>query len=329
MNSAAFLHHVSVRFLSSLITPSPQQNKLLVLFYHQVLKEADPILYDEPDAEIFDWQMEVISKHFNVLPLAEAYGLMTRGQLPRRAICVTFDDGYANNFDVAYPILKKWNIPATFFIAVGFLDGGRMWNDTVIESIRRAEPGYLDFGKFGLSGYEISDESQRLDVIRKILGELKYLPARERMHKVESIAEYIGKDLPDHLMMRSEQVIELRKGGMDIGAHTVNHPILARLSQEEAEDEVISGRNYLKELLDEQITSFAYPNGVPGKDYTELHVDIVRRAGFRFAVSTAWGCATDRVDGYQLPRIGSWDRTPGWFSARLLRTYLDRNILAV
>lgn len=307
--------------------PSPQQNKLLVLFYHQVLKEADPILCDEPDAETFDWQMGVISKYFNVLPLSEAYELMIRGRLPRRAVCVTFDDGYANNIDVAYPILKKWNIPATFFIAVGFLDGGRMWNDTVIESIRRADQEYLDLSKFGLSGYEISDESQRLNVIREILNELKYLSVNERMHKVERIAEFIGKELPDHMMMRSEQVAELHKGGMEIGGHTVNHPILARLSSEEAESEIVSGKNVLYELLGDQVTSFAYPNGVPGKDYTGLHVDIVRRAGFRLAVSTAWGCATNRIDRYQLPRIGSWDRTPERFSLRLLRTYLDRNVL--
>lgn len=327
MNLAPLLHHISVRLLSSLIMPSPQQNKLLVLFYHQVLKEADPILCDEPDAETFDWQMGVISKHFNVLPLSEAHELMMRGRLPRRAVCVTFDDGYANNIDVAYPILKKWDIPATFFIAVGFLDGGRMWNDTVIESIRRADQGYLDFGKLGLSGYEISDESQRLNVTREILNELKYLSVSERMHKVECIAEFIGKELPDHMMMRSEQVVELHRGGMEIGAHTVNHPILARLSSEEAESEIVSGKNVLDELLGEQVTSFAYPNGVPGKDYTRLHVEIVRRAGFRLAVSTSWGCATNRIDRYQLPRIGSWDRTPERFSLRLLRTYLDRNVL--
>src|SRR5688500_10667438 len=108
--------------------------KLSILIYHRVHAEVDPIFPAEVDAKQFGLQLNWIKSLFNVLPLDEAIEALEQNRLPARTAAITFDDGYADNTEVALPILKKHNLSATFFICTGYLDGGRMWNDTIIES---------------------------------------------------------------------------------------------------------------------------------------------------------------------------------------------------
>jgi peptidoglycan/xylan/chitin deacetylase (PgdA/CDA1 family) len=118
-------------------------------------------------------------------------------------------------------------------------------------------------------------------------------------------------------MMRSDQVRNLRRAGMQIGAHTVSHPILARLDEAQARDEIETGKGQLEDLLGERVTLFAYPNGKPGEDYRPDNVALVRAAGFRAAFSTAWGSAHRHTDVFQVPRFTPWDRSRLRFGLRM------------
>ena len=120
-------------------------------------------------------------------------------------------------------------------------------------------------------------------------------------------------------MMRESQVRELRAAGMEIGAHTVTHPILLNTAPDAARREIVESGRRLAEILGEPVRLFAYPNGKPGVDYGPEHVQMVRDAGFAAAVSTGWGVATEGSDRFQLPRFTPWDRTPGRFALRLIR----------
>ena len=115
------------------------KQRLSILIYHRVLQSPDPLRPGEPIVDEFRQRMNLLRRYFNPLPLVEAIDRLQAGELPERAVCVTFDDGYADNESVALPILKKSGIPATVFVATGFLNGGQMWNDTVIESIRTCD----------------------------------------------------------------------------------------------------------------------------------------------------------------------------------------------
>jgi len=305
------------------VTASLGASSLLVLIYHRVLPARDPLLPDEPDAAGFAAQLDVIGSLFNVLPLAEAVRKLRAGQLPARAVCITFDDGYANNCEVALPILKSRGMPATVFVAPGFLSGGRMFNDTVIEALRRA-PAELDLTRDGFGRYELPDAAARVHAITAILPVLKYLPQAERIRRATMIAERVGADLPDDLMMTEEQVRRLHRGGITIGAHTVNHPILANVDDATARREIVESKARLEQMIGAPVTSFAYPNGGPARDYTGRDVVLAREAGFEVAVSTAWGAATAAADPLQLPRIAPWDRTALRFGVRMVRTQLER-----
>ena len=196
-----------------------------------------------------------------------------QGRLPPRSLVITFDDGYADNAEVALPILRRHGLAADFFISTGFLDGGRMWNDTVIESLRRSTCKFIDLDEFGLGRMPLSSHAERRQAIDRILPRLKYLALQERDAAVVRVQRLAGDPaLPNDLMMRTEHVRELHKAGMEIGGHTVRHPILCALPDGEAEAEIAAGKAQLESVIDTSVDVMAYPNGEPGRDYDGRHV---------------------------------------------------------
>ncbi len=299
------------------------ENRLAILMYHRVLARPDPLRPWDVDTRAFDWQMRLLARYFNVLPFPEAARRVQEGTLPARAVSITFDDGYADNLLLALPILQKYRLHATFFIATGFLDGGRMWNDTVIETIARAPGADLSLENLGLGHYPLETLAQRLAAVKAVLGKVKYRPAQERVALTAALAAQAAQELPRDLMLTTTQLRALHASGMEIGAHTVNHPILTHTSAQEAELEITQSRRRLQELLDDPVATFAYPNGRPGTDYAAAHVALVRHAGFNAAVSTAWGAARRGMHPFQLARIAPWDTTPLRFGVRIARSYLE------
>ncbi len=305
----------------SLASPAGRRGKLSILIFHRVLPEPDPLFPDEVDARRFDRLLGWIKYWFNVLPLDEAIERLQRDDLPARAAAITFDDGYADNYEVALPILQRHGLSATFFIAVGFLNGGRMFNDTLIETVRHCQEPVLDLALLGFGQYNLHSLEAKRQAIPALLQQIKYLPLTQRLDAIHAIAEIAKVDLPNDLMMTAQQVKTLREAGMGIGAHTVHHPILARLELADAEREIADSRTFLQALLGESVTLLAYPNGKPEVDYRREHVEIVRRLGFKAAVSTAWGVARGDSDLFQLPRFTPWERSCWRFGLSLLRNY--------
>lgn len=312
--------------LFSLLSPAGARARLTVLIFHRVLPVPDPLFPDEVDAARFDELLGWVKGWFNVLPLDEAARRLQDGSLPARAAALSFDDGYADNHDVALPLLQKHGLPCSFFVATGFLDGGRMWNDTLIESIRLSGQAVLDLRGLqdgrgeDLGQHALGDTAGRRAALGQLIGRVKYLPPEPRLACVEAIAQRAEVQPPDDLMMSSDQVMALRRAGMQIGAHTVSHPILATLQANAAADEMGRSRDVLQALLGEKVGLFAYPNGKPGTDYLPaVHPAIARELGFDAAVSTHWAAARRGEDVFQIPRFTPWDRGRSKFGLRLLR----------
>lgn len=289
------------------LSPSGRRGRLLIFTYHRVLPRPDPLLPDEPDAAVFAAQMDWIAKFCRVLPLSEAVQHLASGTLPDRAACITFDDGYANNHDVALPILMRRGLTATVYVTVDAIERGIMWNDLVIEA-HRQHP---------------SANNGAAAAVTAALDELKYRPLEERWEAAAELHRQRTGAAPPRLMMTTDMVRAMAKAGVDIGAHTVNHPILKRQSHQQARREIEGSRDWIAGVLGAAPKSFAYPNGRPGRDYDETHARLVQEAGFESAVSTQWNCARPGSDRFQLPRVTFWDRTPRRFWLRLARTYAE------
>jgi peptidoglycan/xylan/chitin deacetylase (PgdA/CDA1 family) len=318
------MKHLPFRMLARMMSQSFGGPRLSILIYHRVLPQRDPLFPQEVDAAEFARQMALVSAMFKVLPLEEGISRLRQGTLPAGAAAITFDDGYADNAEIALPILRQAGITATFFIASGFLDGGRMWNDTIIEFVRRFPGTILDLRQLGLGEYPVSSHLERRAAIQKLISSLKYLPPAERSRTVDDVVKSTDVGLPDNLMMRSDQVRQLHAAGMGIGAHTVTHPILAATQLAQARKEMAEGKRQLQEIIDAPVNLFAYPNGKPGQDYSQEHVAIARDLGFSAAFSTIWGAANRSTDLFQIPRFTPWDQDPVRFQARMAANLVRR-----
>ena len=153
-----------------------------------------------------------------------------------------------------------------------------------------------------------------------MLAKVKYLPPNEREETVFKIAESAGTStmLPKDLMMTDAQVSCIHSAGMEVGGHTVSHPILAKINNTNALEEISAGKATLEEITGSKISLFAYPNGKPGVDYLPEQVELVKNAGFNAAVSTNWGVASKHSDIYQLPRFTPWGSMQAFIPKLLL-----------
>ena len=163
---------------------------LSILIYHRVLAQPDPLFPGEVDRVLFERQLRLLRRFYTPLPLPQALQRLQDGSLPPRAACITFDDGYADNAEHALPLLQRHGLHATFFIATGYLNGGQMWNDRVIEAVRHATAATLDLGDLGLGPLPLANMAQRRAAIGHVLGKLKYLPFEQRQRLA---AEEIGR----------------------------------------------------------------------------------------------------------------------------------------
>lgn len=306
------------------LTPDGPRARLSVLIFHRVHARTDPLFPGEPDAQRFEAMLKWVRHWFRVIPLDEAVRRLREGRLPERALCITFDDGYADNHDVAMPILNRLGLSATVFVATGYVGGGRMWNDTLVEAVRHARRETLALDGLGIDGLPdalaLDSLQSRREGVARLVRAVKYLDPARRGEVADEVARRADANLSAvQLMMSPSQIRSLRASGLLVGAHTVTHPILARLPRADARREIDDSRSYLESLLGERVGLFAYPNGKPGTDYTEESVQLVRELGFDGAVSTAHGTAGGGADPFQIPRFTPWQPDRWRFGASLLR----------
>jgi peptidoglycan/xylan/chitin deacetylase (PgdA/CDA1 family) len=293
--------------------------RLCVVNYHRILAGPDPLLESEPDVATFRWQMSVLAGSFNVLPLSEAIDALRADRLPPRAVCITFDDGYRSVHDLALPVLREFGLPATVFVTTGHLGESNMWNDRIIEAVQTVPGRQLDLSQFGLGRYPLATLDERKRTLASLTEASKYLPPPQRRALVEHLEQLVGEQLSHGLMLTPEMVINLDRNGVEIGAHTITHPILSSLDDAAAAREIAGSKQELEDLIGKPVRLFAYPNGKVGKDFDARHVAMVEKAGFDAAFTTAVGAISRGQDRFQLPRSRPWDATPFLFGLRLLR----------
>ncbi|MCH7344170.1 polysaccharide deacetylase family protein [Pelomonas sp. CA6] len=303
------------------------EKRLPILIFHRVRPEADPLFPGEIDAARFDRLLRLVGRSHRVLPLGEAVRRLRDGRLPPRALSISFDDGYADNAEVALPLLQRHGMSASFFIATGFIGGGLMWNDAIIEAVRRSPLQQADLAPLGLEGVQrvaLQTEAQRAALIERLIRPIKYLTPAERAPRIAHLRALLqAGDAPRDLMMDLDQLRRLQRAGMEIGAHTVNHPILATLTPAQARSEMAEGKAQLEQWLDAPVRLFAYPNGRPDQDYRAEHAQLARELGFEAAVSTAPGIATRGDDPFQLPRFTPWRRPGAAWVGQLVKAYRE------
>ncbi len=302
------------------LSPAGSAARLSTLVLHRVLPAPDPLQPDSLDAVAFDRLCSWVRQHFNVLPLTAAVQRLEQGTLPQRALCVTFDDGYADNHDVALPILQRHGLSAAFFVTTGVLDGGCMWNDVLACAVRNTRHDRLKLHGLEMPGVgleSVATPMQRLALMQRLTAAVKYLPAARREAACAEVARVADVAAPRDLMLTSTQVRALYRAGMCIGSHTHTHPILAELEAHAIRTELRNSRSTLERLLDASVDLLAYPNGKWGPDVDSRCVQLAQECGFRSALTTDWGTADHATHRMLLPRFTPWDRSRLKFVLRM------------
>jgi peptidoglycan/xylan/chitin deacetylase (PgdA/CDA1 family) len=298
------------------------RNKLSILIYHQVFAEKDAMRPSEPDLETFTWQMQLINKHFTPLSISTALKHLENGTLPPNAICVTFDDGYVNNLEVAAPLLKRLSIPATVYVATGFSYGENMWNDRLLDLVSNQELTELDLSLINETNRVLTHQQSRIDAAHFLINKIKYLPFKERKDLIDQLYKTHNIEENSARMMTPDQIKKLPEYGIEIGAHTVDHPILKVNDEAVQFLQMKTSKDALEEWLGRPVKGFAYPNGKYQTDYDENTRDLAKQAGFDYAVSTNWGVSDKQTDKWQLNRFTPWDTNSLKFHLRLIRNCL-------
>lgn len=310
------------RLVAKIASGFGERRKLLILTYHRVLGQEDSFVNDIT-IDTFSKQIKLLSENFNVLRLDEAAELLSQRCLPAAAVCITFDDGYADNFELAFPILKTHSVPATFFVATGFLDGGIMWNDIIRHACRvSSDSDFLGYIQSQGKENATSTKEARVELMHETINRLKYRDTAGREELAMEFSSALSVTPSDSLMMTTEQVAELARSGMEVAAHTVNHAILKKLPLQEARYEIEKSRAFLEKIIGQRVVSFAFPNGRPGIDFDQSHLELLSDLGFRTAVTTEYAAACYANDPLALPRLGLWDSTGVRIAFRLLSYYV-------
>lgn len=311
-----------LRALADILTFRASQRRLSIFAYHGIW-DTDDVCRDEAiSVEQFDWQMRLLSRVFNIIPLKQAIAAMENGTLPKRAVVLTFDDGYENNLSVALPVLQKYRVPATFFITASAVQQGVMWNDLVKEAIYRCDKAELNMPELGLEQVGICSTAEKSELIDQLLEKLKAMRLQQQREAVALICQRTGITPERRLMLTEQQLRQFASTeGVTVGCHTFYHPMLSVCSQDEVMADLQASKAYLQEIVGEPVDYFAYPYGKYGKHFFAEHVNLVVKAGFKAAVTTDWGVNEPDDSYYLLKRFTPWDNNPVKFFLRMCLNY--------
>jgi len=270
----------------------PFSRRFQILTYHKVSPDTHPF-FGPVDPVVFEQQMLFLKECYRVIPLSELVERSQRGDVPGRAVAITFDDGYRDNYEFAFPILKKYRLPATVFVATGAIGTGEMlWHDRIFDAFRFATADARDLSL-----------QASLDKARSLYGE-----AREQW--VQQVEQKLEPSFPPGYaayMLSWDQIREMHAAGIEFGSHTITHPILSRIPHDEMLKELRESKQLLTDYLGNAIISFAYPNGKT-PDYNDDVKAALKQCGYSYAVTTRPGFNRAFADPFELRRGQPWQK---------------------
>ena len=282
------------------------RRRIVVLTYHRFSHAPQA---GRTSADALTAQLDYLASHYTVLPLSMIEWHLREGRpLPPWTAAITIDDGYSDFYDIAWPALRRRKMPATVFVVTDFVDGKRwIWTDKLPFLLSRTSAGDLAVEVAGqsISG-ALSGESLRRQLASRINGILKDQPDGVKDEMIDEIAAQCLVSLPaqppgDRGSCTWEQLREMKLAGIEIGSHTVTHPVLTRVTADRLRRELEQSRDRLEEMLGHPVMLFCYPNGA----YDRTVRDAVAQAGYRLAVTTDSGLNDATIDPLAIRRIGN------------------------
>lgn len=294
-----------------------RRRQLLILTYHGVMPAERigpmPLNRNVIDTDAFRWQMQSIGASFTCVGLSSALASFRSGRpLPPRPVAVTFDDGFANNLEFAYPILRSLGIPSTLFLTTGHVGGGArpLWTEWLTLVVTRTSQTTLTLhGEGRERSWNLDDSGDRVRTAAELLREAKRLSADPRRQLLADLERQLGTPAlsEDELRFRYrfltwQEIGAADPGLVDWGSHTVNHEILSTVDDEKLRRELTDSKRAIEGCTGRPCELFSYPNGASG-DFGPREERALSEMGYAGAVTQIPGFNTARSDPYALRRI--------------------------
>jgi peptidoglycan/xylan/chitin deacetylase (PgdA/CDA1 family) len=313
---------------------------LVILIYHRITKDIkseviENLAINHP-LRNFKKEMAFLKKHFALISLDEAVKILKSGRkTDRPTVVITFDDGFEDNYRLAFPVLRKLEVPATIFLTAGLIGTNRLpWPDEIGQAILHTKESKLQLNfcfknaVFGLRGLK-----ERRKAYAKISSKLKELTYSERINLSDEITNKLlpspqrgeGKGEGSNSkarMLNWDEVKEMAQNNIAFGAHTMTHPILTKMPASWARKEILDSKRVIEDKSAVSVRHFAFPNGRP-QDFNEELKAYCKQAGFESVSTAVYGCNKPGDDVYALKRL-SPGRNMSIFVVDLLRAFLKR-----
>jgi peptidoglycan/xylan/chitin deacetylase (PgdA/CDA1 family) len=281
------------------------RDRILILTYHRFSLEKTPFTVSAAE---FSAHLEYLSKHSRVFSLAELNDFFENEKtLPPNAAVVTIDDGYSDAFEIAFPVLKKYAMPATIFAVTDFLDGKCwLWTDLMRFVLLETKTNRLkiEFENRDFIEADLNGRTQRIEAASRVNSRLKKLPNEQKNLKIKEIAAELKVAIPDSPSEEFAPISWRQARAMDaenvrIESHTVTHPILTNINQTELDFELKTSKQRLENVLDRKVEHFCYPNGSLDENIWQA----VKNVGYKSAVTTEYGFNENAENPFLLKRI--------------------------
>ena len=306
MSEFLFLNSIKMKRSKSLILTSLyhlkffdilrrfQKNRVLILMYHRFSDKPEPFKISQ---QVFENQIKFLKKRYNFISLNHYSEFLTgvRDDFPDNPIILTIDDGHWDNYTFAYPILKKYSVPAALFISTNFITNKAWLCSDILQYIlgtTKFREFYFPLGdktvQFRLDNFQDWLKSQL-----RIFNYCRTISEHEKDELINQLAKHLTVNLPDQTAgdfqpLTWDQVREMHDNGIEFGSHTCSHPILSTLTSEDLNHEILDSKREMETRLGVEISSFSYPNGQP-EDINDIVIQMTQKAGYSCAVTTMKG----------------------------------------
>jgi len=302
---------------------------LRIFMFHAVVSQPFEVPnYCYLQRELYKQHLELIKRYYKVLPLSEAVLKMQAGELTEPTAVITFDDGFHNNYTLAFPELKRMRLPATVFVSTGFTDTDQTpWFCRVLRAVSETKNVSLDWND---SQHDLSGEAEKSNTARVLMRQLKQLPQKELESETDSIERLLGFEArrpvdsaSPYRMLSSRAIREMADSGLvEFGGHTCSHSILSQLSVRDQQQEIQSSIDFLSNLLGRPCTLFAYPNGL-FEDYDGNSIECLQQAGVSTALTAVSGVNQWFDSSLELRREGLGPPDSKWKLEQRIRSMIE------
>ena len=301
---------------------------VIIMIYHRIAeninKEINTELTINHPLAKFKREMRFLRRHFNIVSLDEAVEIIKKREYPNRpTLAVTFDDGFEDNYKLAFPVLKELNIPATIFLTAGLIGSDELsWEDKIGEAILQTKKKHLLLNScFNGEIFSLKDIVAKRNAHSCITEKMKEIDYSLQVKITEEIIAQLGQPGKNHIrMLNWPEINEMSAHRITFGAHTMMHPVLSRMPLESAKKEIQESKQIIEQKIGQRVEHFAFPNG-RREDFTLVLNDYCRHIGFKSVLTAVYGNNALGSDVYALKRL-SPGRSMPIFAVDLIRGFL-------